>query len=343
VNVTVDQTLSSITVVASPAQSVLAGGTLFLGVEQFDQFGELMAQQRQASWSIDSGGGMVLPDGIFVASDQPGSEVARATLGQFSSTISLTVLAVTPQIFVPPANPVPTVPPASPGLNGNDSTILEDGGGSGGGGGSVVVEPPPQYGPVNPNGPSGLIPDGQGIVPPVTPATPVAPSDQTIADIIDQFEMPDNGTDSKTVRAAQVTASAKPATTQPSKIQSVALAPTQSGPILITPINRTELLRELDHGQSEQWDQGVADATQLKLRVGLASAIGSGAASAYLLWMIRGGGVLASLLSSAPVWKLVDPLFVLPSRRLFRSIWKRSGKKVSDNPEDQFFGKKGSR
>jgi hypothetical protein len=134
-------------------------------------------------------------------------------------------------------------------------------------------------------------------------------------------------------------ASAGPAATNPSVKQLAVHVPAQSGPIEITPINRTAIIQELEHGQSDEWNQDIAGDVRLRLRVGLASAIGSAAASAYLLWLIRGGGVLASLLSSAPVWKLVDPLFVLPSRRLYRVIRKRPKKIEREDPEDRFFGR----
>jgi hypothetical protein len=32
----------------------------------------------------------------------------------------------------------------------------------------------------------------------------------------------------------------------------------------------------------------------------------------YVIWMIRGGVLLSSLLSSMPAWQLIDPLPVLP-------------------------------
>ena len=96
-------------------------------------------------------------------------------------------------------------------------------------------------------------------------------------------------------------ASAGPAPVDPSVKPLIMEAPAQADPIEITPINRTEITRELEHGQSDQWNQDTAADVRLKLRVGLASAIGSAAASTYLLWLIRGGGVLASLLSGAPV------------------------------------------
>ncbi len=129
------------------------------------------------------------------------------------------------------------------------------------------------------------------------------------------------------------------ATTAPIDLKPSAASPLQLGTVEIAPINRTEIVRELDRGQSDAWDQGAADDARLKLRVGLASAIGSTAASAYLLWLVRGGGVLASLLSSAPAWKLVDPLFVLPSRPFYRAMWHRRKRKETENPEDRFFGK----
>ncbi|MGD0387444.1 MAG: hypothetical protein ABSC42_00700 [Tepidisphaeraceae bacterium] len=326
VHVSVNQTLSSITVVASPAQFVLAGGELFLAAVQSDQFGHLMAQQLPVAWSVDSGNGKVGADGIFIASDQSEIDVVRATLGQLSDTIALAVSKVTGPILVPPTNPAPSFAPLSPGSNGNNSTILQGSGGSVGAT-PVQVEQPPQYGPIQATDLSNWIPDASQSVTPTIPAP-----------------QPDNGPAANPVHnapnhSAPVVASAGPAATNPSVKQLAVHVPAQSGPIEITPINRTAIIQELEHGQSDEWNQDIAGDVRLRLRVGLASAIGSAAASAYLLWLIRGGGVLASLLSSAPVWKLVDPLFVLPSRRLYRVIRKRPKKIEREDPEDRFFGR----
>jgi hypothetical protein len=339
-NVTVVQTYSGLTVYASPDQTVATGGMLFLGAEQTDQFGRPMAEQQAATWSIDSGTGGVQSSGTFFAPDQPETDVVRATVGSLSRTISLEVVETAPSNVLPPVVPAP----AQPGSNGNNSNILQNNGGSDGND-STIVGPTITYNPVNPVDPSGFVPDNSGgttPATPATPATPVAPADQNTSDTADDTDMADNGMDvtpdRRDIHETGV-ARAKNASVQTNLKQAVVVSKDQSGPFVITPINRTDMLRDLDHGQSPQWDQDSADEANLKLSVGLASTIGSSAASVYLLWLIRGGGVLASLLSSAPVWKLVDPLFVLPSRKLYRSLWKRGGKNLGDGPEDRFFGK----
>ena len=110
VNVTVDQTLASIAVVANPAQTISTGGELLLTAVESDQFGHLMAQQSPVGWSVDSGNGTVGSDGIFIASDQSETDVVRATIGEISDTIALTVSKVIPPVFVPPINPAPPRP-----------------------------------------------------------------------------------------------------------------------------------------------------------------------------------------------------------------------------------------
>ena len=45
--------------------------------------------------------------------------------------------------------------------------------------------------------------------------------------------------------------------------------------------------------------------------VGSSIAVSTGLSVGYVLWMIRGGVLLSSVLSSMPAWRLVDPLPVL--------------------------------
>ncbi|MDH3320140.1 MAG: hypothetical protein OEO84_10685, partial [Betaproteobacteria bacterium] len=54
-----------------------------------------------------------------------------------------------------------------------------------------------------------------------------------------------------------------------------------------------------DQGEVEQWVAGSAAVGGFALSVG------------YVLWLLRGGALLASLLTSLPVWRLIDPLPVL--------------------------------
>jgi hypothetical protein len=248
--------------------------------------------------------------------------VVRATVGAVSGAITLTVAEATPITVVPSVSPSPTV---LPGSQDGGSTIDQTTGGTISKR-TTPIEPVPDLSPAASKdltrwlqeqssapaaGPSAST-DGGKIAKPAKPA-PVPPA-PAVATVIAP-------------------------TSAPSDLQPIAEALAAKGQVEIAPINRTAIVHELDHGQSEGWDQNAVDDARLKLRVGLASAIGSSAASAYLLWLVRGGGVLASLLSSAPAWRLVDPLFVLPSRPFYRAMWRRRKRKETENPEDRFFGK----
>ncbi|MFT5091581.1 MAG: VCBS repeat-containing protein, partial [Porticoccaceae bacterium] len=69
----------------------------------------------------------------------------------------------------------------------------------------------------------------------------------------------------------------------------------------------TEFIQELEqvedefefHGAVPEWATGTAVATTASISVG------------YIMWMLRGGYVLASVLSTMPVWQNIDPLPVL--------------------------------
>ena len=69
----------------------------------------------------------------------------------------------------------------------------------------------------------------------------------------------------------------------------------------------TEFIKELEkveedftfHGTVPEWAAGTAVATTASISVG------------YIMWMLRGGYVLASVLSTMPVWQNIDPLPVL--------------------------------
>ena len=69
----------------------------------------------------------------------------------------------------------------------------------------------------------------------------------------------------------------------------------------------TEFIQELEqvegdlefNGAVPEWATGTAVATTASLSVG------------YIMWMLRGGYVLASVLSTMPVWQNIDPLPVL--------------------------------
>ncbi len=47
----------------------------------------------------------------------------------------------------------------------------------------------------------------------------------------------------------------------------------------------------------------------------------------YVLWLIRGGALLGSVLSSLPAWKLIDPLPVLAS---VGAVWREEDEDDED-------------
>jgi hypothetical protein len=53
------------------------------------------------------------------------------------------------------------------------------------------------------------------------------------------------------------------------------------------------------------------DAPAKQLAIGTAVATSAGLSVGYIVWMIRGGYLLASVLSTIPAWQYVDPLPVL--------------------------------
>ena len=52
-----------------------------------------------------------------------------------------------------------------------------------------------------------------------------------------------------------------------------------------------------------------------KTVMGSAIAVSTGLSVGYVVWLIRGGMLLSSLLSSIPAWQILDPLPVLAGRR----------------------------
>jgi hypothetical protein len=68
-----------------------------------------------------------------------------------------------------------------------------------------------------------------------------------------------------------------------------------------------ELLQEFDKMRTEI----RSDASLRQVAIGLTVALTTGFSIGYVLWLIRGGLLLSSLLSSLPAWRFVDPLPVL--------------------------------
>ena len=68
---------------------------------------------------------------------------------------------------------------------------------------------------------------------------------------------------------------------------------------------------ELDKAQDELSELAQIEATV----VGSSAVVTTGLSVGYVVWLARGGMLLASLLSSMPAWRAIDPLPVLASFR----------------------------
>jgi len=83
------------------------------------------------------------------------------------------------------------------------------------------------------------------------------------------------------------------------------------------------MLQNLDTIKTDMTSQ-----KELKVDAGSATVVSFGASAAYLIWLIRGGSLLSSLLSIFPAWKSMDPLPVLDS---FEESRKRRKGKIDDD------------
>jgi len=70
---------------------------------------------------------------------------------------------------------------------------------------------------------------------------------------------------------------------------------------------------ELAHEFDRQREELAERAANNKTLIGSSFTLSSGLSVGYLLWLIRGGTLMGSVLSSLPAWRLVDPLPVLGS------------------------------
>jgi hypothetical protein len=116
VNVTVDQTLSGVSV--APASVTLGtNATQQFTASAYDQFGNAMATQPSITWTLDPlSVGSVNSSGLYTSPDSAGSATVRASASALvSGTATVTVQGSTPNpIPPPPPIPVPTPPLPTP-------------------------------------------------------------------------------------------------------------------------------------------------------------------------------------------------------------------------------------
>lgn len=74
-----------------------------------------------------------------------------------------------------------------------------------------------------------------------------------------------------------------------------------------TKVHTDEFITALDNVKEQAADRAQLNHTLIGGTVGVSTGLSVG----YLLWLIRGGTLMGSVLSSLPAWRFVDPLPVL--------------------------------
>ncbi|HEV2292472.1 MAG TPA: fibronectin type III domain-containing protein [Tepidisphaeraceae bacterium] len=92
VNVTVNQTLTSVDVTPGTA-SVATNGSQQFTATGYDQFGVSMSTQPTFTWSVTSGGGTVSTSGLYTAPSTTGSATVQAAMGSISDMASVTIVS----------------------------------------------------------------------------------------------------------------------------------------------------------------------------------------------------------------------------------------------------------
>ena len=80
---------------------------------------------------------------------------------------------------------------------------------------------------------------------------------------------------------------------------------------------------EFQKALDEVYEQVTGEVKLARLMAGTASFVSIGASVLYILWTIRAGYLVASLLSSMPAWQFIDPLPILNDPNVLRR--KRNG------------------
>jgi hypothetical protein len=98
VSVTVNQTLSSISVLPSGV-TLQSGTSQQFTASAYDQFDDALGTQPAVAWSIDAGGsGTLTGDGVYTGPLTAGSATVRATSGTVSGTAAVTVVNAAPTV-----------------------------------------------------------------------------------------------------------------------------------------------------------------------------------------------------------------------------------------------------
>jgi len=93
---------------------------------------------------------------------------------------------------------------------------------------------------------------------------------------------------------------------------------------------QVDLMRKLEELRRQMSQESNAQQTQIASAIALSSGLSIG----YVIWLIRGGVLLSSMLSALPAWQMLDPLPVLTSNNSRR----KPGATAAEDPEvEQLF------
>jgi len=191
----------------------------------------------------------------------------------------------------PPPTPVPT-PTGGGGLGGGGGT---SGGGSGGPAGTVTVPPAPESAAEGD--------EKQPVAKPKAdkPDEPVAKPTSTTLRSLGGTRV--DSTSAGRTQLNALSAAADQANEAPVTEVEIAVA------AMVSEVEGFQ--QELDKVQDE-----ISELAQIESTVvGSSAVVTTGLSVGYVVWLARGGMLLASLLSSMPAWRAIDPLPVLASFR----------------------------
>jgi len=100
---------------------------------------------------------------------------------------------------------------------------------------------------------------------------------------------------------------------------------------LVKLLTNDDVLRRLEETQRHMIELG------LERRTVIASAIAatSGLSVGYVIWLVRGGVLVSSMLSALPAWQMIDPLPVVAAAGVARS--RRSNSSGEDADVERLF------
>ena len=118
----------------------------------------------------------------------------------------------------------------------------------------------------------------------------------------------------------------------------------EASPQTVEPIVNAEVTETLADVREQFAAIEEETARHEELVVGRAVTVSGLLTASYLVWMFRGASIIAGVMTSLPVWRMVDPLAVLPAPRPekgARRWWRRKSVKPTAEPkgaEEMFLG-----